>query len=606
MDHWFDELTKQFAGGKPSRRNLMAAIGAVAAVAANGSSWSGALGATRSRVPQFPGAREPQPKTRAFGQCTATSKGIEYDHELTSTARASGRTAVLHAKRSIDEKGRRSYQEIILIDGKQQIKIGAVSSKTANTQTIECGDAFGFGSARLSSDDRGKTFRGKIDGLDIVPYAVGSRKKIQFAGGRAPKKRAQQSGLRDVVKAVYAKAAQDLRVCTSSIHAEASPPETMALGPYRAEHSHALRLAGKGPTYYDGYGGKGMTTVSTEAFFNQDCENCANNCGVSLFTGVVETVECFVSVWEAIFSFGLSELIGLGDCETVANYSQQQVDCANNCYKSSACNAVNCNLGTLGSCVHGQICMPGLPGLCCPSGYTIPCGPYGGFGPDGTCNFYSGFCGDYSALIESFCCPTADVCVYDTSSAYASWNGAGIFYCCPQPQICGRKENGTMRGTCCPAGSGCAVRFGAEKSALPACCASGDIRHGKCCPGLSTGRARVCGEHCCANGPCDSTGTNCAPLCLSGVACGATCCQYGCADAKTSTCKAEPKCAPGHSLCTSTDSAGAAALCCRNGRGCYSGKCCPKGATYCYNGAGVPGCWPNEQCKAQPTQAPPK
>jgi len=93
--------------------------------------------------------------------------------------------------------------------------------------------------------------------------------------------------------------------------------------------------------------------------------------------------------------------------------------------------------------------------------------------------------------------------------------------------------------------------------------------------------------------------------CHGGTACGTSCCQYGCADAKSSTCKPTiSHCPPGLWKCTSkmAHSNATEIICCPKNAQCFNGKCCAPGLVVCNSTSGNHlGCWKPSLCLRYPS-----
>jgi hypothetical protein len=633
MDHWFDSLTKSLASREPSRRTVIAGIGATFAAA--GGRWTPAFAAGLAR----PGPVKVTAKNATFGPCTVYSKGAHYEHHLTSRASASGHSAVLQKSRTIDPKTGTTLDTTVLVDGKKQIELTSTFKKSSQSDRLVIGDAFGVSGAVLTSTDGGKTVRGTVGGKTIRPYNTGSGKKLEFVNGQ-PKKTKPTPGVKDAITAVSKQADADYKRCTSSAHASLPLDEHVALEPYRARHdAHLQKLQETGcgtPPFSNSYIVPGTTLTcaqfteivtagyknsvqqsmaSTNTFFSGVCEGCQNNCGGSLFGAIVDAVECIGSVAEYCAN-------GCSACGNFFNYGGKQFACQQGC--GHYCDPVPCGTGLGTSCNPGQVCIyqgnyeetfgyNTIPGLCCPDAHPQGCGMLGGF--------VLGYSYDY-------CCNGQNPCLYDTRFGAKVGSNYYGYYCCPSPRICGRRENGIWVGECCAYGQTCcgstccspgqvctnqaavhlAIKGHPNHLTTPGgakvCCPANGVRGSQCC---QTGN--WCGDECCGatpffgcvNGKCPPQPT----MCLTGVHCGFTCCQdAGCADPNTSTCK-KTKCTHNTHECLTYPEMGVTSVCCPKGVTCAGGKCCPKGTKACQHlTTGTIGCYPASQC--QPPLPPPQ
>jgi hypothetical protein len=641
MDHWFDELSKHVASSGPSRRSVFAGIGAM--FAASGTGWAPVFAAVAPhparKVKTIPS------KTESFGPCKVSSKGAHYEHHLVSNASAGGLTAILKKSRIIDPKSGTTLDTTILIDGKQQVQLTGTYTKSARSEKLTLGNAFGFGSAVLTSSDGGRTLRGTVGGKTIVPYVVGSGKKLQFVNGK-PKFGKPVPGVNDAIKAVSTQATADYQRCTSSVHAGLERDGEMALGPYRARHNAYLERTQEtscGTPYPNALisgttltcaqemailkaaakNGVGLSTATTETFFTGLCEACNNKCSSNFFTVIGDLVGCIADLYDYCAS-------GCGSCSKFVNYSGVQFNCQQGCTAAgNACNPVPCGTGLGTSCNPDQLCAyqgdyettfgyNTVPGLCCPKSHPQECGS-----PISSTYWYG----------YNYCCNAQNPCLYDTRfgsrTDSSNWNALYGYYCCPSPRVCGKRENGVWVGECCTYGQTCcgstccspgqvcahqaAVHLAVKGNphhlstpgGAPVCCADHLVKNGQCCQS-----GHWCGDQCCgAASVFGCPGGVCPPqptLCLTGVHCGFVCCENaGCADAKTSTCKKASKCTGKDQECLTYPEMGVTSVCCPKGVTCAAGKCCPAGTKACpHVTSGTIGCWPSSQCA--PPLPPPK
>ncbi len=632
MDHWFDELTKGLASAEPSRRTVIAGIGAT--LAATRSRWSTALAATKAGTKPY----VVPVKTATFGACTLYSKGSHYEHHLVSKASASGHTAELHKSRTIDPKTGTTIDTTILVDGKTQLQLTGTYKNASRSEKMVIGDAFGISGAVLTSDDGGKMLRGTVGGKTIKPYETSSGKKLQFVNGQ-PKRGQAVPGVNDAIKAVLSQGQADYQRCTSSAHASLERNEHLALDPYRGRHNDHLERTQEtscgtsSPSQYvsgttltcaeytkieaeAAKNGAGYSISSTNPYFTTLCEACNNKCGGNLLSEIGNFFECVGSIAEYCTN-------GCDKCKDFVDYSGVQFNCQQGCNAGGqACNPVPC--GSPDSCSHDQVCVyqgnynqtfgyNTIPAMCCPKSHPQACGnPQAYYG---TANYY--------------CCNAQSPCLYDTRfGAAGSYSSAFGFYCCPTPRVCGKREKGVWVGECCAYGQTCCgstccspgqvcahqapVHLAIKNDpnhlstpgGAPVCCAVHLVKDGQCCQS-----GHWCGDQCCGTAATfGCPGGKCPPqptLCLTGVHCGFTCCETGCANAKTSTCKKTSKCSSPHYECLTFPEMGVTSVCCPKGVTCAGGKCCPKGTKACQHvTTGVIGCWPHSQCA--PPLPPPK
>jgi hypothetical protein len=598
MNHWFDDLTKQLAADKLSRRSVFSAAAATLAAAAVGTGWPRALfadarntGAAQA-APNVPPSKPVAPQTVKYGPCTATSSAAAITHELTSTVNSSGKTVVLHSTRALGLKGM-TLDKTVLIDGKQQFQLNTQATSAGAVTTLTVGDAFGYNGAQLKSSDGGHTISGTIEGRAIVPIKGGA--KLQFVDGQ-PFNQKQAPGAFEALKAVFVQHSKDLQLCGSQMsNAKAASasgdrhdqrPILTAMGAFIAAVTGTETATAQTPPYtgYPLSAGKPLQGTSQQDAFRPACAACGNSCDPGAFTGFLDVLAC-------IFSWGL-------DCQKLFSLTTDQETCIEKCNVSAPCHGQLCGLppgqsvSILPSCNVGDFCIQGkVTGnqYCCPIGFPNVCG--------------------------SACCGEASLCVSQGFSG-------GYITCCPIEKICGTKTQAVDQdfswyvGTCCPPLQVCAesVAVSGQPGGQRVCCGPLQIKNGKCCSG------QWCGNTCCPAHPyAQCKGEICEELCLTGqyttngkccstgVACGNTCCQAGCADAKTSACKSTPKCTNGSQLCTSKMAANpnvTEQVCCPKNVTCFNGGCCPAGTTACAHvNTGKWGCWPAAQCQVY---APPK
>ena len=489
-----------------------------------------------------------------WGPCAFTRTGTHEEVRLTSTATLAGKPLTLTEQRTRDE-GLRVHNVAIDVGGKRQFEFVQRKTKGAAhaVATLTLGVGFGYKEFVLTSD--GKTISGRINGRAIIPFAISSNPKApRFADGRpAP----TVHGSRDIAEAVTAafkRAATDTKKCV--------PPAT-------SRRTRARRTSGPFELAQ-------VDETWAGAEDSPGCQDCQNGCTSTFNTcAAAAEIGAASSCW---WSFGIgcaAAAAALFAC------GQAEGSCTTNCSYSYACCPVQCqhnvdpDFGPSQCCSANLTCVDPVNGWCCPTGDKLT--------SNGIC------CPPSLSVCKGVCCAKGQVC-----------STQGI--CCKQLHF--NTQPVSCNGQCCAAGQGCApsaASYPNAKSEPATCCPSHDIRHGKCCSGVSTGRARWCGDLCCT-GPCDAAGTGCAALCLSGIPCGSKCCGPGyiCADAKTSTCK-KKACAHGQYACSDINSR--LVVCCPKGQTCAAGTCCAKGQVACSNSAGTWGCWPHSQCMVQ---APPK
>ena len=638
MDHWFDELTKQVASGSLSRREILRQMAAAAlaslappllgrSVASARSSHTSELAAASARAVNGAvqiGPASLAPITYGAGKSFVTRSAVDtYNNQVTSLQATVSQDVLqgVGAGPYVDERTKKivpvgttrslSSRWVVTTGSAMVLTVDAIHRRRGHARVeIEYGVGFsGAKNLKLEwNDDKGS---GSLDGRALRTFTK-TDTQLYFSDGQPVPARTISPATKRAINRVLAK----FKASTAS---SAQP----------------VRVAYDGNIIADGNNPPQPNT--------SDCTACQTACGFE-YTGCIAgvAVGCAASCGVGcIVDFAL-EGTGNGCANAVQN-------CVNTCSQpGNACCPASCNVD--GNCCQGngahccifgpgsQTCCPAgsacSAGGCCPPGQIKDnsvssgcCDPGHGAACGWTCCAAGTFCADFRF---GLCCPKNQTYCknYDTGTFTPerglccaegttccsnfhmpnTYGGGGAMVCCPNDGYVCVGSYG-FRGPCVKKSEMCGDQF------CPGAC-----KKGKCCFGVEEhpsgpSATRWCGDTCCQGECCGHDKNMCCGLCLSGqrttlgtccdtgTACGTKCCEWGCADAKTSTCKKEQHCAHGSWKCTSSmpGTNATETLCCHgNNPQCYGGKCCPPSTVVCVNNStGKTGCWPQAQCRPE-------
>ena len=543
MSHWFDDLTRQLALGKLSRRDAL--IGTLQAGLGAAAGWFGPLDALAQIAPDAPVTAPPR-----GGPCTVIRSGERSTFQLSVRSKLSGKPITLFRITTITRTpripGRGGPQitstETVTLGSDVVLHTNRTTSRGSTQLKVSYGSAFqGIKESSFTTD--GKLVEGEIDGRRIVPLPVGAHAgSIKFEDGKpAPVVIVDQS-LRQAITSLFEQARQAASSCEAS----------GGIAP-------ALPLITGGDA----------------------CNSCNDKCtrdGLICDGGVAAA--CVL----ALFGYGVCVAAGAAACAAAFGACESDCDSPGNACCPVSCPGDNC-------CDNGEscadqnidpkhtICCPKLQivcsGVCCAPG-ILQCN-------QGTC------CPSNHSVCSGVCCAAGQAC--STENICCATHQPGVTpischgVCCLADEVC-RAE-----GVCCPPGA---------PVCKGVCCRSGQCdSNGECCS-LGVNGGNLCGgtccpvfSKCCNNVCCDSfdqcvNGTCCPPA----QVCGGICCPpgQGCQNHTTQTCGA---CAAGLVTCVPLNSS--PNVCCPPGISCCAGNCCPPGQICC-DIAGVFGCHTEQVC----------
>ena len=573
--HWFDDLAREIAGGKLSRRQAL--VRTVQGILAAGYAML---------FPNFealiPGRQKQAHPVPIPSQCTLQFRGSGGTVHLTTNAVAQGLSVEFTQTTSITAAAKETRlptpmpgrgmaaitkspvptiarRTTITSDNKTLLEIDsqAVGGRLAQV-TVIYGSVFsGVREATFTSS--GSSVTGVIDGRRIVPLSVPSGtapghfvvNSFKFEDGRPGPMLRVGADVQQVLEQVFRKAYAQAQKCSKI--ASAQPMRQSVGGPVDPP---------------------------------DPCNDCQSSCASVLedCSGGV-AIACIA----ALFGYGACAAAGLAACDGAflvcnakcyipGNGCCQQYcggaccDSSDTCINDSFCCPAGRTVCNGVCCSDGEICNSGI---CCPQGQVV-------------CNNVC--CRPGTVCTKGICCPAGqNVCSGICCAPGQTCSTEGI--CCtplfrgPNPPVscngvCCQGQTDTCCGkTCCPVGEG-------------ASCVNGQCRYGPC-DGLDCGAFGNCchtpsGPKCC-NGPCcgptccnqgdvclkDGYG-NIVGCCPSGQVCGYSCCPSGqkCIDPHEETCAACPS-GEVATICGTSSGTPGPTICCPPGVPCCNGQCCP-------------------------------
>jgi hypothetical protein len=244
MQHWFDELSKGFAAGRISRRQILS-YGLKAGVfglssALPGSSPLAARGSDPSD-PSDPQSR-PEQKSRHVqlaqqrvrrGNCTFETRRNFHSHELY----AAHRSLELRLHRINDYEGRHRSTRYLIHHNRAELLTFEVSRQANGLLTFShrySEGVRGITSSVLTSSD-GRTFRGSIDGRQLVPFSIDqaprSLNTAQFVDRRPAPTLTIPPAVEGELNGLFEAARNDMAGCRSTRRGALPAPERYAAVP---------------------------------------------------------------------------------------------------------------------------------------------------------------------------------------------------------------------------------------------------------------------------------------------------------------------------------------------------------------------------------------
>src|SRR5215472_6886035 len=542
--HWFDNLAREIAGGKLSRRQALGWTlqGGLAVAYATLFRSAGAF----AQAPPRPSPQEAIPPisvgTTSVGGCIRRVAGNSFVQEV--TVDQAGMT--FKQQMAYDHTKEAVTNSLIIRRGQTLIlKVDATTAKGgAATVTVRSGaDIKGVQTVSTTTRD-GRTFQGSMDGRSFTtnrtsrPHHPLSLSPLTFSDGRPAPHISVDPQLAKSISDIVGKARAASASCRKVMPAPMRPTR------------HRLRELGQGGSPGDGWYEPGGTYDAPAC--SQCSDNCTSTCNDDCGVGDWETYVCGPGCIAAAYAcanlcwagcWGTCQLPGGGCCPV-------------------PCGGPFTCFGRGDQCFRGDLCCPSpfvvCKDVCCGIGVT-------GCAPDGFCGCLAGelVCGDNccppdTMCCGSHCCPTTgNMCCGDQCCPQGNYKCCGGA-CCPGDAPC---LNNT---TCCASPS--YVCGGTCCAPFSNCCA------GACCDG------QCCGSTCCKQGDvCLKDGYgNIVGCCPPAQVCGYSCCASGqkCIDPHEGTCAACPR-GTVPTVCGTATGAPGPTVCCPPGVLCCNGKCCP-------------------------------
>lgn len=555
MDHWFDRLTRKFAEGKLSRRDVLAS-----AVKAGVAAIGAPLLSRSNAFPQILSSElDAQPRPNS---CTSRREGRARTFSLSANS-TFNRKALTYTQstRKLSRRGNTELSETIKLGGETLLQVDATRSATSTRVTVRYGSGFqGIRRATFTSTD-GKVLQGEVDGRRLQSFTIGADpKSLRAVDGRASPPVRVSDETSDAIRAITDKAKQVAATCTGARASIESDTTRLAIVGNESGDDlgdgepRPFSLLAQGDSGHDSYPEQSSGCVA--------CEGACTAAGVAC--GAAAAVACVAS-------------FGFGCAAAIAACVITEVACWEGCHATGApCCPVSC--GDVACCEKTETCLDPNRGVCCAKGLSN-CSNKHCCQPTDTCIKSTGFCCPAGLTVcNNVCCKKGEVCKDGVA-------------CCPPTQVtcgtvcCGPNEVCVAGKKCCPKNSACGTVCCGE---LQSCA---DAAKSLCCSYPSVTCAGICckpGQQC-INGKC------CSKPCGT-VCCGST---QACQDPKTSKCVAI-KCVEGQVTCISQEGGNklGAALCCPPNVQCCLGKCCKKGELCCSGPGTLYGCHDPQLCVA--------
>ena len=554
MEHWFDRLTKAFAEGTLSRRELLdSAIKAGAALL-------GAPLITRSEALAsiVSGPRETQTTANT---CQARREGRAQIFTVSASSTFGGRA--LTYNQTVRQTSRTSVElsETVRLGGNTLFQMNVSRTRGSSRVSITYGDGFqGIRQGSFTSAD-GETIQGDVDGHRVVPFRRGADpRSIRFADSARAPTLGISDDTRNAIKTITDRAKQNAASCTA---------RRRGLAPAGNGNARQRPFSLDFGDHYsvDGFATESSLVQSDSGHdsypdHSAGCLSCRGSCTASgIGCGVGTAVAC-------AFTFGIGCAVGIAGCGIAIPA------CFLGCQASGQpCCPVTC--GDVACCDYDEPCLDVNRGICC-SPNLKPCANKSCCRQNDTCINATGVCCSAGLTIcNDKCCKKGEVCKDGVACCPPSQETCGTLCCGPNEVCVGNKK-------CCPKNSACGNVCCDQQSR----CA--DAGSSLCCSFAS----QTCGGRCCKPGEQCINGKCCS------IPCGNVCCSSGqaCQNPKTSTCVSS-NCRAGRVTCVSQDSPSklGRSMCCQTNQ-CCLGKCCKPGEICCSGGGTLFGCHLPGQC----------
>ena len=539
MNHWFDDLTKELAGGKISRRTMLRSA-FKAGLAAAGAAL---LGRSASAAEPVLAGHQVQ---RSDGQCGVRREGRTQVLTRSTRSTFKGQTLTLDDTVRINSKQSVTSSKVIKLGGSVVIQFEAVRRGNSSQVTVSYGEMIkGVRRSVFTSMD-GKVMQGQIDNRRIVPFRIGAgANAIKFVDKLPPPEVVADKQLQEAVQSLLAKSQREAPDCSPKRPARAHADHPLnALIPQEGEPGHASYPAS-----------------------STGCALCVSHCwGISAgcATGTTGCAAAllfyYVCVAAIVAGCLLAMLVCIGLCYAEGNECCPE-GCGDACCETDefclnsgqglCCSKDYSNCGSKRCCPTTATCIPST-GECCASGLVTP---------NNVC------CKNGEKRLGDFCCPQDSLNV--TSDGVCCKPGEKIHpttgRCCAQPCgtiCCGETEK------CADTGKGICCSF-ATVVCAGVCCKPGETcLNGACC-------ANRCGDICC--------GPN--KVCCGGVCCGdnETCTNPNLKQCKPCPDKRQVGCIPQQPPGSKNNSKGGpgTGICCPPNVQCCNNECCKPGEICC-------------------------
>jgi hypothetical protein len=567
MDHWFDDLTKELAHAKLSRRSMLQ-WGLKASLVAAGTALFGRSGLTQLVSAKTEGQR--------VEGCDVHREGRTLILNLSARSNFAGKTLTYdQTTRKISRKGNIEITRIIKVGSITLLQIEAIQRGNVTQIKINYGEAFqGIRQATFSTAD-GKALQGEIDGRRLLPFRIGSdTSSVKFADGSPPLQVKVSNETTATLKSIMERAKQVAANCSLRNAGLKAGPERTQLLSHHAGSSYPIAPPQGDPGH----------DSSPET--SSGCLTCEGSCTAGgIACGVAAAVTC-----AATFGFGCAAAI--------AGCAIAEIACWEGCHATGApCCPVSC--GDVACCNKAETCLNPNIGVCCSKG-LIGCANKHCCQPTDTCINATGVCCPAGLIVcNNVCCKSGEVCK------------DGVVCCPPAQVVCGgvccEKGQVCKSGVCCPP---------AQVVCAGVCCGPNQVcvNNKKCCP-----QNQACGNVCCDElSKCADSSKN---LCcsFSSPVCGGICCKQGeqCINGKCCPkpcgeicCGSGQACQNGKCIshicplgqvtCVSQEGPAKTgqAICCPPNVQCCLGKCCKKGELCCSGPGTAFGCHDPQLCIA--------
>jgi hypothetical protein len=564
MGHWFDDLSRELARGKVSRRALLHAAMGAGLVKPLDEALS-ASSAPAARVPA-----QQVPIEQALGLCTVRQQQVR-TFSLSTQLEWQGRPLQYeHTTSVVVPAGDVTIHKAITLGGETLFASAATRRPSgAVSASIRFGAALaGAREATFTSD--GKLFAGKIDGREVLAFSAGADyRSLRFSDGQDPPSGDVPNELKRAIQTILKQASAEARSCLPAKPGPvADQSHSYAIRPARYDGMPDITRPAAGPFVGDAepapvqHGDHGH---GSHPSWSEDCKGCEAICvGGGIACGLVCAGSC---VTATIFYAVCVIACELG-CLTT------ELACMAICHScGQPCCPVCC--GNVACCDRGESCLNPSTGVCCSVGLQ-PCANHSCCQPTATCIPSDGTCCPAGQVVcSNVCCKPGELCK------------EGI--CCPKDQIlcanvcCGPREK-CVNGRCCPSELACGNVCCDE---LTRCVNPGT---GLCCSFASV----TCGAACCPPGHRCLEGQCCPP----NQVCGRTCCPPGfpCQNPAAGICSPVP--CPDQQKACNPEPGGPGICCPTNVGSCCNGQCCQPNEICCSR-TGLPfGCHHPALCVA--------